>query len=156
MAKVPNQQIAIFRDVAMLFLRRIKAKAPDSDSVESKLEYAVKKQDKKLKSAHEEYVDERADLEVDFAMTDKDSKKLLREPNGMYSMTQEQDKSLRKAVRALMNKEIDIQEHFVNPSELPESLSFKYLGNDGNEHTYNHYDVLSAFEGIVIKPKNDE
>jgi hypothetical protein len=147
MGKVTNSQIQNFRDTATLFLKY-------SQSEKTKVHLAADKMVKKLKSAHEAFVDDQSDYRAERAHTD-DKKVLTKDQHGQYQYEVEDEKELRKSLRILANKEIDITEHFVNSSEIPPNLSFKYEGADGREYRMSDYDVRSAFTGIIIKPEEE-
>ncbi len=145
MSKVTNKQIAQFREVGALWMKRLK------DKDRTKLDYAVEKHVKNLKAKHELYLDKQADLRAEHASVDKDTKVLLKDEAGNFKYEPTKLIALRKALRDLDNKEVeDFKPHEVDPSELPDSLEIEFLGGDGNTHVLTDYDVRQAFEGVVI------
>jgi len=147
MSKVTNNQIQQFRDTGTLFLR--------SGEPKTRLNFAVDKMVKKLKALHEKYVDDQADLRADHAAIDPDTKVILKGEDGHFQYTPENEKKLRKELRDLGNKLIEIEPHLVKEEELPKSLSFKFE-IDGKSYSKSDYDVRNEFEGFVIAPQTEE
>lgn len=143
---ITNKQINIFKQVAVLYL-----KYADNNT---KLYHAVNKINKKTESIQESYTDDKLTIEINAAMVDKD-KKLLTNQFGGYEYTKEDRLEVQKKVRELINKPVDLEPHIVEVEELPKSLAFDYVGNDGKTYEVSDYEVRTAFENLVIRPKEE-
>ncbi len=143
MIKATNNQIQTFRDTASMYLK-------DKKNT-TKFSYALDKLLKKLKTFHEQFIDDAADLRTDKASIDPETKILLKDTDGSFKYTIENEKELRKALRALGNKLIDIEPHFVDATAIPKDLSYSYEGNDKKTYAVSDYVVRTAFTGFVLK-----
>lgn len=148
-SRVINSQIQTFRDTGTLFLRH-------SGQDKTKLHLAVEKMVKKLKTIHENFLDQQSDIRADHAATDPEKKILLKDNLGNYQFTPEKDKACRKALRDLANKHVVVEPHYVSTEDMPNDLSFSYEGTDGRTYTVSDYDVRDIFKGFVIKPESEE
>jgi hypothetical protein len=139
---VTNKRIAIFREIGTLFMRNY--------TPQTKIHYAVKKMISKTESIHEAFVDSQESAKVDLAMTDKETKRLLRSGPG-YEYTQENQKALIAKMRELANKTNTIDPHTVSNDDVPGDLGFQYQASGGAMLDLSDYDVRSAFTGFVIE-----
>jgi arsenate reductase-like glutaredoxin family protein len=74
---------------------------------ESKLKYALEKVGKLNKNLSDDYSDAVEDCRIDFCETDEKGI-ILRDEKGQYKFTKENTKKFNAAVKALQNKEIEV------------------------------------------------
>lgn len=87
---------------------------------ETKLKYALSKVQKRAMSAVERYNEQLEDLRVQHCAEDAEGI-VLRDDKGNYKFTKEGLNTLNKAQRALVEQEVEVEEHLV--TDLPEGLT---------------------------------
>jgi hypothetical protein len=142
--EVTYEQVAQFRYVAQLWLRR-------SGYQRTKLDYVVEKMVKKTKTIAEQYADRQEDLRDEHAEVDTKTKVIVVNPDGSRAFSPDKIKSLRKALRDLSHEHLEIDPHYVDDESMPKTIEFEYLDSNGDTRVMSEYDVRDAFTNFVIK-----
>lgn len=147
MALFSYKRISTFRNVAAIFLRNA--------SNDTKLFWAVDKINKRTERLNDAFVDKQLEIRRDNAMTDPKDKRLLTDVQG-WIYTKEASKKVQDEIRKLTYERVELNPHIVQKEDLPENLSFEYLGDDGRIMTISHYEVHNAFRGFVFEDPTPE
>ena len=124
--KITYEKLFQFNAIAGAYLQK---------EQDTKLKYAINKVAKRLTKAFENYNEMVADIKRDHCYTEKDI--IVRDEKGEYKYTKENEKKMTKAVKDLINNEIEFEPYFV--LNIPEGLTEI---------------EIESFEGIVLSPEH--
>jgi hypothetical protein len=88
---------------------------------ETKWEYGLRRMLKRAQKIHKKFQQQQEDLNVDHALTDKATGKILRNERGGYEFDKPGLKALNAACRTLLDSGVEILPYYV--AELPNDLS---------------------------------
>lgn len=110
---------------------------------DTRYSYAVKKALKRNESVNESHVEEYQDLQVENALTDDKSKKVLRDLKGNPEHDKEKNKLFRKQAKELMDKVVDIK---TPDTDVEGNIKWPTPPDDLT------IDEIEMFSGFVINP----
>lgn len=97
----------------------VELKSEKETKEDLRVKYALNKVSKSLKSSVDSFNEEKADLALDFCSVDSD-KNVIIDEKGNYKFTPEKHKSFGKKVKELLEKEVEVNPHFVT---IPQGFS---------------------------------
>ncbi len=124
------------RSYRRYFEFRAQGSAYIQEKGDTRFSYAIKKAIKKNEPVGESYTELTQDIQIDNALVDEKTKKILKDSKGNPEHTTEKLKEAKSKVKKLMAKEVEIVTPDVWP-DVPEDLTI---------------DEIETLEGFVINP----